>query len=166
MTLTDVLAPLGIGLYGTLEVSADSAVSAFARVHAQAAAGGTYGYGVAGRPPGDAIPPTLRGVFVSASEPADVATNDLLLVNPGDAAVNGRRQPLERRRHRRRNGDVRRRAARDANPFPRSGRRSPGDPAALGRLDVAPDGPLFATLVRKDVASGDADPLTPVTATR
>ena len=114
VTLTDVLAPLGNGLYGTIEVAADSAVSAFARVHAQAAAGGTYGYGVAGRPPGDAIPPTLRGVFVSASEPADVATHELLLVNPGDAGRLGDRQPLERGRHGGRNGDVRRGAVRDA----------------------------------------------------
>jgi virginiamycin B lyase len=165
VTLVDVLAPLGTGLYGTLVVTADSAVCAFARVHSQAAAGGTVGYGVAGQPAGDALSSTLRGVFVSAAEPADVATHDLLLVNPGDAAVTAAVSLW--------NADG---TAAGTSTFvvaPHGTRMVPavwqaivGAPAALGRLDLAPDGPLFATLVRKDVASGDADALTPVTATR
>ena len=56
-------------------------------------------------------------------------------------------------------------AARGTRSVPSVWQAIAGAPAALGRLDVAPDGPLFATLVRKDVLSGDADALTPVTAT-
>lgn len=165
VTLTDVLAPLGNGLDGTLSVTSDSAVAAFARIYAAAAAGGTFGYGVAGRPAGDAIPETLRGVFVSASQPADVATADLLLVNPGNAAVSAAVSLW--------NADGTAAGTATFVVAPNETRSVPsvwqaigGAPAALGRLDVAPDGPLFAMLVRKDVMSGDADALTPVTATR
>jgi streptogramin lyase len=164
VTVIDVLAPLGKGLYGTLEVSSDLPVSAFARVHASAAGGGTYGYGVAGRPPGGAIPQTLRGVFLSASSPADVATADLLLVNPGDAAVSAAVSLW--------NADGTAAgtasfgvAAHGTRIVPSVWQAIAGAPPALGRLDVSPDGPLFATLVRKDVASGDADALTPLIAT-
>jgi len=165
VTLADVLAPLGNGLDGTLSVTSDGAVAAFARIYAVAAAGGTFGYGVAGWPAGDAIPQTLRGVFVSASQPADVATADLLLVNPGDAAVSAAVSLW--------NADGTAAGTATFVVAPNGTRTVPsvwqaigGAPAALGRLDVAPDGPLFAVLVRKDVKSGDADALTPVTATR
>jgi hypothetical protein len=160
VTLTDVLAPLGAGLYGTLEVKADSAISAFARVHALAADGGTYGYGVAGLPSAGGIPQGSRGVFVSAADSADGAVSDLVLVNPGDTAVSA---------------DVNLTAAdgtaagtRTVSVGPHATRRLAsvwsaiaGSGTSLGRVDVVPDGPLFATLIRKDAKTGDADALEP-----
>jgi hypothetical protein len=166
VTLADVLALLGVDrTAGTLDVLCpDQPVVAFARVRANAASGGTFGYGTPGQQASDAIAAGSRGVFLAATDNGyDVMQSDLHLTNlsdqPADVTLNLT------------DADGTAAGTRTVTLPPGETRfiasvwySIAGSSTDFGRVDVVPAdgaGPVLATLLRQDRMSGDVDALLP-----
>ena len=167
VTLADVVKDtFGLtGVAGSMDIVSDPPVFAFASVTAQDAGGGRHGYGLPGLL-GDSAPAAgFRGVFIQAADAGwDVMESELQLTNPtdGPATVTVRAFDAE---------GV---AAGTPLPLvvgPKEVVRIPsafytvaGFGTLVGRLEVVPaegSQPVFATLVRQDRKTGDADAIVP-----
>lgn len=161
----DVLAArLGLdGAFGTLELSSDAPVYAFARVTA-AGGGGRFGFGLAGRILDEALLPPSRGVFPAATDNGwDVTRSDLYLFNPGDAPVTATLNGTDSY------GTAV--GTRSVTVGPHESRTLAavwftisGFGADVGRVDVVPSdgsGPLFAGILRQDQKTLDTDAIVP-----
>ncbi|HTS00957.1 MAG TPA: hypothetical protein VMN04_00390, partial [Thermoanaerobaculia bacterium] len=155
---------LGAGLpaQGTLDLSSDQSVAAFATYRQGVAAGGTAGYGVAAQQLGSAIPSGSRGVFLCAT--ANGAFDSTLqLVNPtfedGSATVTFTAS----------DGTA---VGSQTVPVPALGVVSlpawpSGQTTDMGRVDVVPatSTAVLATLLRHDRVSQDTDAVAPLVVT-
>ena len=167
VTLTDVVKEaFGLtGVAGSMDIASDPPVFAFARVTAEDAGGGRHGYGLPGLL-GDAAPAAgSRGVFIQAADAGwDVLESELQVTNPTDAPATVTVRAFD--------------AAGVAAGTPLSLAVGPKEvvrvPSAfytvagfatlVGRLEVVPaegSQPVFATLVRQDRKTGDADAIVP-----
>ena len=167
VTLTDVVKEaFGLtGVAGSMDIASDPPVFAFARVTAEDAGGGRHGYGLPGLL-GDAAPAAgSRGVFIQAADAGwDVLESELQVTNPTDAPATVTVRAFD--------------AAGVAAGTPLSMAVGPKEvvrvPSAfytvagfatlVGRLEVVPaegSQPVFATLVRQDRKTGDADAIVP-----
>ncbi|MEO6325187.1 MAG: hypothetical protein ABIT01_01585 [Thermoanaerobaculia bacterium] len=166
VTLTDVIgAKLGLdGVIGTLDLTSDKSVFAFARVTASPAAGGHYGFGIAGQILDSAISAPLRGVFLAATDNGyNLFHSDLHLTNLADAptAVTLRFTTSDGVVAATREVTL---PARETRSIEDVWYSSTGFGASVGRVDVIPadgSGPIFATLLRQDRRTGDTDALLP-----
>lgn len=167
LTLPDVLgAKLGLsGVTGTLDITSDLPVYAFARVIAPAAAGGTYGFGVPGQIRDVAVSSGTRGIFLADTDNGyALFQSDLHLTNLADSDS---RLALKFT-----NADGTPAGSREITLGPRDVRSieavwysSTGFGTQVGRLDVVPadgSGPLFVTLLRQDKRTGDTDAILPI----
>ena len=101
VTLTDILKEtFGLeGVAGSMDISSDPPVFAFARVTAQDAGGGRHGYGLPALLGDSAPAPGSRGVFIQAADAGwDVMGSELQVTNPTDAPAHGDGPGLRRRR--------------------------------------------------------------------
>jgi hypothetical protein len=167
LTLTDVLALFGVDrTAGTLDVlSPDQPVVAFARVRANAASGGTFGYGTPGRQDSDAIAAGFHGVFLAATDNGyDVMQSDLHLTNLSSQPSTVTLKLTDA------NGTL---AATRIVTLPAGETRYissvwysiAGYGTDFGRVEVFPadgSGPVLATILRQDRQSGDVDALQPL----
>lgn len=153
------------GVTGSMDISSDPPIFAFARVTAEDAGGGRHGYGLAGVL-GDSSPlPGSRGVFIQAADAGwDVMESELQVTNPTDTPASVTVRAF----------DAQGVAAGTPLPLtvgPKEVVRIPsafytvaGFGAPVGRLEVAPaegSQPVFATLIRQDKKTGDADAVIP-----
>ena len=153
---------------GILDVISDQPVSIFARVHGSDDAGGTYGYGLAGKNSNAAIPANARGVFLADTDSGwNVIQTDLLLANIADVGTIVTVNLT--------NADGTSAGTRDYALAPKEVRyvsmpwfSIAGSGTAMGRLDVLPAGTatVFATLLRQDRKTGDTDAILPAVTTK
>jgi hypothetical protein len=167
VTLTDIVKDtFGLaGVAGSMDISSDPPVFAFARVTAVDAGGGRHGYGLHALLGNSAPAPGSRGVFIQAADAGwDVMESELQVTNPTDAPATATVRAF----------DAQGTAA--GTPFPltvgpkevvriRSAFYTvAGFGTPVGRLDVVPaegSQPVFAILVRQDKKTGDADAVVP-----
>jgi streptogramin lyase len=170
VSLTDPLGSL-LGLQvaaGILDVSSDQPVSVFATVRGSDPSGGTYGYGLAGKISTTAVPAGSRGVFLAATDNGwNVIQTDLLLANISDVATTVTLNLT--------NAYGVSAGTRDYALGPKEIRyvSAPwysiaGYGTDAGRIDVLPSGTasVFATLLRKDLKTGDTDAILPAVTTK
>lgn len=167
VTLADVVKTrFGLeGTAGSMDVSSDPPVSVFARVSAEDAGGGRHGYGLPGLL-GDAAPaPGSRGVFIQASDAGwDVMESELQVTNPSDGSATVTVKAFT-------TDGVAVGTPLTLAVGPKEVVRVPtafysvaGFGSPVGRLEVIPNEgsqPVFATLVRQDKKTGDADAVVP-----
>ncbi|HYN43404.1 MAG TPA: hypothetical protein VE129_16625, partial [Thermoanaerobaculia bacterium] len=167
VTLTDIVKEsFGFeGVAGSMDISSDPPVFAFARVTAQDAGGGRHGYGLPALLGDSAPAPGSRGVFIQAADAGwDVLGSELQVTNPTDAPATVTVRAF----------DAQGVAAGTSLPLtvgPKEVVRIPsafytvaGFGTPVGRLEVAPaegSQPVFATLIRQDKKTGDADAVIP-----
>ncbi len=167
VTLADVLkSTFGLdGVAGSMDISSDPPIYAFARVTAEDAGGGRHGYGLPGLLGDAEALAGSRAVFIQATDAGwDVMGSELQVTNPTDTPATVTIRAF----------DSQGTAAGTPLPLtvgPKEVVRIPsafftvaGFGAPVGRLEVVPaDGsqPVFATLVRQDKKTGDADAIVP-----
>jgi hypothetical protein len=167
VTLTDIVKDVfGLeGVAGSMDISSDPPVFAFARVTAQDGGGGRHGYGLPALLGNSSPSPGSRGVFIQATDAGwDVMGSELQITNPTDApatvtvlafdaegAAAGTPLPLTV-------------GPKDVVRIPSAFYTVAGFGAPIGRLEVVPaqdSQPVFATLIRRDEKTGDADAVVP-----
>lgn len=167
VTLTDVVKETFglVGVAGSMDISSDPPVFAFARITAEDAGGGRHGYGLPALL-GDAEAfPGSRGVFIQASDAGwDVMESELQVTNPTDGPAEVTVKAFDA-------GGTAAGTPLTLAIGPKQVVRVPsafysvaGFGAPVGRLEVAPttgSQPVFATLVRQDKKTGDADAVVP-----
>ncbi len=167
VTLTDIVKEtFGLeGVAGSMDLSSDPPVFAFARVTAEDAGGGRHGYGLPALLGDSAPAPGSRGVFIQAADAGwDVMGSELQVTNPTDAPATVAVRAFDAQ------------GVAAGTPLslaigPKEVVRIPaafytvaGFGAPVGRLEVAPaegSQPVYATLVRQDKKTGDADAVVP-----
>ena len=166
VTLPDVLhESFGLDqVEGEIDVLSDVPVQAFARVTAPDDGGGRHGYGMPGVLGGLSIAAGSRGVFIAITDSGwDVVESDLHLTNPMDvpATVAVNLTSAEGQAAGTRTVTL---GAKETRTLPVVWFSIAGNGTTFGRLDVVPtEGgpPVFATVIRRDKKTGDADPLLP-----
>lgn len=167
VTLTDVVkTSFGLeGVAGSMDISSDPPVFAFARVTAEDAGGGRHGYGSPALL-GDAAPAAgSRGVFIQASDAGwDVMESELQVTNPTDSPATVAVRAFDAQ-------GIAAGTPLSLTISPKEVVRIPsafytvaGFGAPVGRLEVVPaegSQPVFATLIRRDKKTGDADAVVP-----
>ena len=168
VTLTDVVKEtFGLeGVAGSMDISSDPPVFAFARVTAEDAGGGRHGYGLPALLGDSAPAPGSRGVFIQAADAGwDVMESELQVTNPTDAPATVTVRAFDAAGGRGRNSPS------PLTVGPKEVVRVPsafytvaGFGTPIGRLEVVPaegSQPVFATLIRQDKKTGDADAVVP-----
>jgi hypothetical protein len=167
VTLTDIVKDsFGLeGVAGSMAIASDPPVFALARVTAQDVGGGRHGYSLPGLL-GDSAPAAgSRGVFIQATDSGwDVILSELQITNPTDAPATVTVRAFDAQ------------GVAAGTPLslavgPKEVVRIPsafytiaGFGAPFGRLEVVPaegSQPVFATLIRQDQKTGDADAVVP-----
>ncbi len=167
VTLADVLKDsFGVeAAAGSIAIASDPPVFAFARVTAPDAGGGRHGFGFPGLL-GDAAPAAgSRGVFIQATDSGwNVILSELQVTNPTDGPADVTVRTFDA-------GGTAVGTPLTLAVGPKEVVRIPsafytiaGFGTPLGRLEVVPatgSQPVFATLVRQDMKTGDADAIVP-----
>jgi hypothetical protein len=170
ISLTDPLGSL-LGLTaaaGILDVSSDQPVSVFARVHGSDLSGGTFGYGLSGKLPAAAVPGGSRGVFLADTDNGwNVIQTDLLLANISDVATTVTLNLTTSEGNSAGTRDYAL-AAKEVRFVSTPWFSIAGFGTDMGRLDVVPSGTasVLATLLRKDMKTGDTDAILPAVTTK
>ena len=167
VTLTDVVkATFGLdGVAGSMDISSDPPIFAFARVTAADAGGGRHGYGLPALLGDAEAAAGSRGVFIQASDAGwDVMESELQVTNPTDGPAEVTVRAFDA-------GGTAAGTPLTLAVGPKEVVRVPsafytvaGFGIPVGRLEVVPSAgsqPVFATLVRQDKKTGDADAVVP-----
>jgi hypothetical protein len=170
VSLTDPLGSL-FGLAtatGILDVISNAPVSSFASVHGADPSGGTYGYGLSGKLATAAVPAGSRGIFLSDTDNGwNVIQTDLLLANISDVATTVTLNLTTSEGNSAGTRDYAL-AAKEVRFVSTPWFSIAGFGTDMGRLDVVPSGTasVLATLLRKDMKTGDTDAILPAVTTK